>query len=80
MNQRDVVPKWVVKGGYIKDFNFGPVQFSVNFMGIFSKSTVRLQYFTLTEVKPNARNQPFLSLDADKGGHVDTLLYLDEIQ
>lgn len=43
MNQRDVVPKWVVKGGYIKDFNFGPVQFSVNFMGIFSKSTVRLQ-------------------------------------
>ena len=35
---------------------FGPVQFSTKFMGTFAKSTVGSQYFTLTEVKPNARN------------------------
>ena len=48
--------KWVAYVGYFKEFTFGQVQFSVEFMGIFLKPTFGSQYFTLIEVKPNARN------------------------
>ena len=35
-NQEDQLPEWEVSACYFKEFNFGPVQFSVVFMGIFS--------------------------------------------
>ena len=53
----DVLQKWVVSVGYLKEFSLGPVQFSAEFMSTFPKSTVGPQYFTFTEVKPNTRNK-----------------------
>ena len=47
---------WVVCVRYLKDFSFGSVQSRAKFVGTFPKSIVGLQYFTLTEVQPNARN------------------------
>ena len=41
---------------YLEDFSFGPMEFSARFMGTFLKSIIGLQYFTLSEVKSNARN------------------------
>lgn len=47
---KDAVSKWVACGGYFKEFKYGLVQFSGEFMGTFLKYTVGLQYFTLTKV------------------------------
>jgi hypothetical protein len=55
-NQKDVMHTWVACARYFKEFRFGPMQFNAKLMGIFLKPTVGLQYFTLTKVKPNARN------------------------
>ena len=49
------MPEWVVCVGYSK-FRFRLVQISAEFLGIFPRSTVDLQYFTLVEVKLDARN------------------------
>lgn len=46
---------WVVSAGYLKYSRLGLVQFSVEFMGTFPKFMVGSQYFTLSEVKLNAR-------------------------
>ena len=46
----------VVSVGYLKEFNPGHVQFSVEFTSIFLKSTVGSQYFTSTEVKLHTKN------------------------
>lgn len=51
-NQEDEFLEWVVSASYFKEVSFGPIQFSVAFMGILPKSIVGLQYFTLSEVKP----------------------------
>ena len=48
--------EWVVCAGHLKDFSFGPMEFSAYFMGTSPKSIFGLQYFTLTEVKPYTRN------------------------
>ena len=50
------MPEWVACVGHFKEFRFGPVQFSVKFMGTFPKFTARWQHFTRIEVKPNERN------------------------
>lgn len=42
--------------GYLKYFRLGIVQFNVEIMDTFPKSMVGSQYFTIIEVKPNARN------------------------
>lgn len=46
-NVEDTMHEWVVCAGYLKDFSFGLVEFSVEFMGSFPKSIVGLHYFTL---------------------------------
>ena len=48
--------EWVVSAGYLEEFSFGPIQFSVEFMSTFSKSTMDLQYFTLTKEKLTTKN------------------------
>ena len=50
------MPEWVACTGYLNDFDFGSVEFSVDFMDPFPKSTLGLQHFTLIEVPPSARN------------------------
>ena len=52
----DALLEWVVSVGYLKEFSPGLVQFSIEFMSTFPKSTVGSQYFTLMEVKPNIEN------------------------
>ena len=52
----DIMPEQVASVGYFKEFNLGPMQFTAKFMGTFSMSIVSLQYFTLKEVKSNARS------------------------
>ena len=46
-NQENFMPKWIVCVGYFKEFIFGLMQFSVEFMGIFPKSIVGSQYLLL---------------------------------
>ena len=65
-NKKDVMPEWVVCVGYFKEFTFGIVQFSVKFMGTFSKSTLKLQYFTLlmwNQMRGMHNTYDFLGLD-----------------
>ena len=47
--------KWFCVG-YLKEFRIGSVPLSDDLMGTFPKSTLGLQYFTLTEKKPNVHN------------------------
>lgn len=54
-NVEDTMHEWVLCVGYLKEFSFGPAEFSAEFMGSFPKSIVGFQYFTFIEVKPNAR-------------------------
>lgn len=55
-NQEDKLSRWVVNASCFKEFSFGLVQFVVVFMGMFPQSSVRSQYFTLSKVKPYARD------------------------
>ena len=41
---------------YVKEFSLGLVQFSVEFINTFPKSTLSSQYFTFIEIKPNIEN------------------------
>lgn len=52
--QKDMMLKWLCEIPW--GFRFVPMEFSAKFMGTFPKSIVGLQYFTLIEVKSNARN------------------------
>lgn len=40
--------KWVASARYVKEFRYGLVQFSIEFMSTFPKFIVALQYFTST--------------------------------
>lgn len=52
-NLEDAILERVACDGYLKEFKLGSVQFSGEFMGIFSKYMVGSQYFTVTKVKSN---------------------------
>ena len=55
-NTKDALLEWVVNVGYLKEFSYGHVHFSVECMSTFPKYVVASQYFTLSEVKPNTKN------------------------
>ena len=60
---KDAIFKWVACGGYFREVKYGPVQFSGEFMSIFRKYPIWLQYFTLKEVKLNDNNtEPSMAL------------------
>ena len=52
----DAIPEWVVNIGYFKEFNPTHIHLSVGFMSTLPKSTVGLQIFTITKIKPNNEN------------------------
>ena len=54
--REDTMMEYVVSVGYLKEFNLGPIQISVEFMRFFPKSIVRSQTFTLMKMKPNIGN------------------------
>lgn len=74
-NQEAEFPEWVVSASYFKEFIFGLVQSNVEFMGDFCKSIVGSQYFTLSEIKLNARDaEPFTTFSSWMSrGRVDRL-------
>ena len=57
-NMEDVLHEWVVCVGFLKEFSLGHIHLIVEFMGTFPKSTMGLQYFTLTKIKSNTKNAP----------------------
>lgn len=48
--------EWAVSVRNLKDFGFNLGEVNVELMDTFPKFIVGTQYFTLTKVKPNARN------------------------
>jgi hypothetical protein len=52
----DTLPKWVISAGFLKEFNSSLMHYSAESMNTSPKSTISLQYFILTKVKPNTKN------------------------
>lgn len=54
----NTISTWVVKGGYLKEHEYGPVHLSTQFIINLWRFYIGFRYFTLNEILPYHRNAP----------------------